>query len=319
MKQKRIVQIITVTPKIADQWLKKNHKNRRLRKGLIATYAEAMRRGQWKLTSEPICFCSPYRDPDTMQQMPESLMEGQHRLHAVIEANVSVPMTVWFGCDSSEFEALGQGRRRSAADILHLTHSQVKDPLVTASVANGFARYFLSYNRPVEPWMVQQLFGHYADQFARGATYKHKLGRLANQPAIAAFMAGRFVLAGKTDELVNQMSTGIGFKENDAGRRLWQYLNEQTMRIDGKDTPETIFYKCCNGVMYHLKGEDCMLLSDRTTGLAYLREQAKDAIKDGLRVVYNTAIPENFYTPTSSPRRVKAAKIKRLLRTASAA
>lgn len=67
--------VVDVTPRIAEAWLKKNTKNRSIRKHLLERYASDMRSGLWKLTGEPIIF-----------NCDGTLIDGQHRLQSVVLA-----------------------------------------------------------------------------------------------------------------------------------------------------------------------------------------------------------------------------------------
>lgn len=78
--------VITITPKMAERCLSKNPNNRPLREGDIGVYAEDMRRGYWMLTHQGIAF-------DTLG----NLIDGQHRLWAIIRASVPVLMRVTRG------------------------------------------------------------------------------------------------------------------------------------------------------------------------------------------------------------------------------
>lgn len=96
-----------VTPEVASRLLENNEGNRRIRPSVVTKYAAAMLHGNWKVTPEPIVISSTGR-----------LMNGQHRLHAVIKAGVSISLFVVRGVDVALFEALDRGATRSAADAL---------------------------------------------------------------------------------------------------------------------------------------------------------------------------------------------------------
>src|SRR6185503_17546608 len=66
-----------------------------------------MRRGEWMVTHQGIAF-------DTRGV----LVDGQHRLAAIIEADVPVELTVFTDVGEGTFDVLDIGKRRSAADVL---------------------------------------------------------------------------------------------------------------------------------------------------------------------------------------------------------
>lgn len=98
-----------VTPAKASEWLKRNTDNRAMRRSTVEGLADAIRRGEWKLSHQGIAFSDSGR-----------LLDGQHRLAAIVEAGISVPMSVTWDCDESTFDVLDIGAKRSLSDILHV-------------------------------------------------------------------------------------------------------------------------------------------------------------------------------------------------------
>lgn len=101
--------IVTVTPKMAANWLAKNKKNRTVAKGRVIDYANRLRDGKWMLNGESIKF-------DTNG----NVLDGQHRLHAVIKSGVSMVTHVVNNIPPEVFKTLDGGKPRSGADALHI-------------------------------------------------------------------------------------------------------------------------------------------------------------------------------------------------------
>ncbi len=97
-----------ITPKDAERHLKNNDLNRRVKQALVKRYVAEMSRGRWALTGEPIIFDG------------ESLLNGQHRLLACIEAKKPFETLVVRGIDRAHFTKMDCGSRRSAADVLSI-------------------------------------------------------------------------------------------------------------------------------------------------------------------------------------------------------
>jgi hypothetical protein len=96
-----------VTPEIAKTFLNTLLPGqRRVRKSAVTRYAEDMSAGRWLLTPSPIAIGENGH-----------LLDGQHRLWAVVESGVSVPMFVCYGVPNSAFGALDIGVTRSASDL----------------------------------------------------------------------------------------------------------------------------------------------------------------------------------------------------------
>jgi len=96
-----------VTPKKAAEYLERNTTNRPLSQRTVREFAQAMRRGEWRVTHQGIAF-------DTTG----ALVDGQHRLAAIVEADTPVQVTVFTEVPVGAFDVLDTGRRRKAADVL---------------------------------------------------------------------------------------------------------------------------------------------------------------------------------------------------------
>lgn len=96
-----------VTPLMAEAYLAKNTSNRRIRKSTVTKYTSIIREGGWSLTPEPVVF-----GEDGV------LMNGQHRLSAVVSAGSPATFLVIRGVDPSVFKTLDRGATRSTADAL---------------------------------------------------------------------------------------------------------------------------------------------------------------------------------------------------------
>jgi hypothetical protein len=99
-----------------------NKENRRIDRAVVERYADAMRRGEWQLSHQGIAI-----------DREGNLLDGQHRLNAIIKANLTVPMLVVTGVERRVFSVLDTGKRRSAADTLRL-HGAVDPNHVAAAL-----------------------------------------------------------------------------------------------------------------------------------------------------------------------------------------
>lgn len=110
--------VMTISPKQAAEWLKKNSGNRPLSIKRVQKYALEMKKGHWKTNGEPIII----------SENGNRLMDGQHRLAAVVESGISIESLVVFGTKEDTFDTLGSGDPRSMGDVLriknemHYTH-----------------------------------------------------------------------------------------------------------------------------------------------------------------------------------------------------
>lgn len=98
------ISVVNVTPTLAKQWLGKNH-NRKLRKSVVDAYAKQMASGQWSQSHQGIAF-SPTGE----------LLDGQHRLAAVVQSGVPVSLVVVRGVRQESQLNMDIGLRRNVVD-----------------------------------------------------------------------------------------------------------------------------------------------------------------------------------------------------------
>lgn len=119
-----------ITPEVAKSYLRHNLKNRPLNQARINYYADQMTKGAWKLNGEAICF-----------DMSGNLVNGQHRLEAIVKANVPIEMLVCRNVDEDSFRTYDSGANRSAGDVFALC-----DILNATSVSAVVRRYYMLYS-----------------------------------------------------------------------------------------------------------------------------------------------------------------------------
>lgn len=100
---------IQVDPACAERWLAHNVSNRRQRPAQIKRISEAMAAGEWLNTEDPVKF-----DEDG------NLIDGQHRLRAVIRSGCTVEMTVVRGLPRQVQDVVDIGATRTASDALQV-------------------------------------------------------------------------------------------------------------------------------------------------------------------------------------------------------
>jgi len=98
-----------VTPTLAALWLLRNTHNRHMRESVSDEYAADMRAGNWTELGDSIQF-----------DWNAVLMNGQHRLAAIVKSGVSLYMLVTCGIDPKALKNGDRGRRRTTAQNLML-------------------------------------------------------------------------------------------------------------------------------------------------------------------------------------------------------
>lgn len=106
--------IETITPSQAEKYLQRNINNRPLRRSLVNQYAKDMAAGNWRLTHQGAAF-----------NCDGTLLDGQHRLAAIIQSGVPVQMLVARGVDSRSQLVMDDHSKRSAGDALSLARKEI--------------------------------------------------------------------------------------------------------------------------------------------------------------------------------------------------
>lgn len=102
--------VVTITPKLAAEWLESNTNNRPLSPSRISRLAEVIASGLFQENGETIIFTED-----------GALLDGQHRLAAVVQAGKSIRSLVVRGVKPTAMETIDTGATRRSRDILHLS------------------------------------------------------------------------------------------------------------------------------------------------------------------------------------------------------
>lgn len=100
------VQLETITPEIAREWLEKNIGNRPPSIPHAKSLAADMTAGRWKVNG------------DTIRLAGERIVDGQHRLMAVCMSGITIQTFVARGVAPEVFDTIDMGKRRTTADTL---------------------------------------------------------------------------------------------------------------------------------------------------------------------------------------------------------
>lgn len=165
-----------ITPELATKWLDDPGRNRKLNDRWIGRLAAIMKRGDWMPNNDAITFDEYGK-----------LTNGQHRLTAVIRADVTVLMLVVHAVPGRAQLIMDQGRKRRPHEQVSLKQGWDVSPLhmaVAKAMVMGVGgigdtqrkeiavdiqqmdRFYVRHYRPIE-WAVQQFIGH---SIVRGVT-----------------------------------------------------------------------------------------------------------------------------------------------------
>ncbi len=98
-----------ITPPIATEWLETRGNNRKVLQGTVDRYACDMKEGRWLFNGAPIQFDEEGK-----------LLNGQHRLWAIIESGVAIEAVVQWGIPRDTQATIDAGAKWQSKDVLYM-------------------------------------------------------------------------------------------------------------------------------------------------------------------------------------------------------
>jgi hypothetical protein len=210
------IRLETVTPTMAEEWLKKNAPNNRgVSHKQVEKYAGDMRNHRWHVTDQCISFDSKDR-----------LVNGQHRLHACILADEPFESLVYYGLEDEAMMVLDSGKKRTTDDNLHISGCNWPRGAST-TVRRLFLGDRASVSKPYSDEQVLEFLKRHGDS----VMFAHNVlpgGKTANG-VTRAVVARAHIIGSDTNRLegFGQVMTGRKPEDGDeAGRLLRDYMLE---------------------------------------------------------------------------------------------
>ena len=253
-----------IGPDEAKEILSRNtENNRNLSINSVQTLARAMSNGEWKLNGETIIIDSDGK-----------LINGQHRMSAVIESGQTVPFLICYGVDPSSFTSIDCGRTRTAGDIF--SSAGISNANAAASICNGVLNYrhSISLNggkggswntsiRFTKEELVKEYRKHECEYSF--AVHNSKMCKEICKPSIAGIMAALALIeAGKDKEKVNEFWRPVVTGEMLTSKDPRYVIRERFIKIKSNQNVRPTQYalmltalKCWNK---YIEGEDMVVL-----------------------------------------------------------
>lgn len=123
-------QVMVITPDIARELLATSPHNRPIRQWYVDVLSSAMKRGEWRVTSQGVGIDNLGR-----------LRDAHHRLRACVQSGVSFQTVVVMGLKPEAYEVTDTGMRRTVGDLL-------QEPKQVAEVVRLGTCLALSQSKP---------------------------------------------------------------------------------------------------------------------------------------------------------------------------
>ncbi len=214
---------VEITPAMATNWLKNNFGNRPMKEDVVKAYARDMINKVWFATHQGIAF----NDLD-------ALIDGQHRLAAIVMSGVTVRMMVTFGLPSrveghamTTMDAVDRGATRSVADQLTIQHG-LKNSGVTSQICNSLSSLCLGDRaRRLSVAQTLDVFHSFEKAIEYVITHRSKQAGLKS----AGVLAG-FAFALTTEENFWERETPIAslFRKLNTGEEIEKFHATKLLR-----------------------------------------------------------------------------------------
>lgn len=194
-----------IGPELAAKYLEKNITNRVIRKSTLLSYARDMRLGKWIPTHQGIAFNDR-----------GELIDGQHRLHAIVEAAIVVKILVTRGIPSEQgsvrtMDAVDRGAVRSVADQLQLQHGYRNAAQVAGCgsvIIDLIIRDRIGRLSVPQMLAVLEIYGRHIEAVTgvinRGATVMRR------SPVCGALAFARAAEPSRIDDFTQRLESGAG-------------------------------------------------------------------------------------------------------------
>ena len=250
-----------VTPDVAAKWLTTSKGNRTIRQHAVVAYADAMARGEWHVNDAGIGF-----------DAEGHLINGHHRLMAVVSAGCSVKMLV---CRNLEREAIGTidcGRPRTLGDRLSLFRPKTTYRHNVVAHVRTCARLLLG----IRPEVVSiRDFDRWISPFKAGIDWA--LEALARDHVLRKSpFSGALAFAHRTDppkiaEFGERVCSGANLAPDSPELALRLYASNSSLVNIGGDRPLAVARRTLNCALAFLEGRERRMVKDGIGGLIHFR------------------------------------------------
>lgn len=246
-----------ITPEMAKSFLENmiDHQ-RKPSLSTVAKYANEMKAGRW-IVSNPISF-----------DVNDQLIDGQHRLMAVVRAGIPIVFLVIKGHETIAAQALDIGRNRAAVDIAHLKGYEWMSQTHLSTVSTMFLSPTTSASVPLisHEQKIELLLAHKeAITFAIDCLHgKYRNACFASVLARAYYSQN----TQRIQEFARILCSGVDAYQGDGAairlRDAYQELQRTSSLRGGRSTQEHLVRLATQGLKNFLMRKDIKQLQQAT-------------------------------------------------------
>jgi len=249
-----------ISPDVAKELLTLEKSNRKRKLGAVKTYAGYMSKGKWKLNPDPIKF-----DSDS------HLIDGGHRLSAVIESKMPSPFIICCGTSPETRKVMDQGVPRTVIDILSIEGYQNRiTPLhaavLTSMMLESPASLKITIPKLEAAELLKQYFGVINDVIEIFGTRKGVRCSSVVSPVVRAYL-----LYKNNPQMTRRLKRFVGIMngtiyelnaDENAAHRLREWLLISLGSGKTRPLKRVIYRKTEKALWLFLHKEPCELLTE---------------------------------------------------------
>lgn len=276
---KQTSQWMDVTPALAAQWLENNFRNRPISDDVVDAYARDMLAGQWVATHQGIAF----NDKD-------ELIDGQHRLQAILKANVTVRMMVTFGLPSeiagkqmTTMDCVDRGRTRSVSDQLKIQHGMKDGAFIAALCAQLATICSCERTRRLSVGQTLEVYHAFEPSVKWMIANRPREIGVRSTGVLAAFVfaragSGTGAKSAEITAMFERLVAGEKLKPTSALGRLREFLTSDEVRLLTRGTDRALAELVLEAIRLELAGKPVAKLELGLGGVTHFRALQKERV-----------------------------------------
>ena len=256
MSEQMQVTTETVTPYMAETWLKKNIRNRSTNQTRVETIAADILAGRWVVNGDAIRFGAD-----------DELYDGQHRLMAICKAGVPVQSNIVRGLEPEARDMIDMGGAvRNARDVVAITDG--------INVSKAHVAWVVAADKMLDMGTLSTNTGAVTASGLRRAIERHApaakalgdaLGsgnhrRLVSAASIAAMLIAWKASPDKVVAFAEAVKTGEGLVAGDPALTFRNFLIDAQGKRVGSSARDDIALRTFTALDAHVRGESIKLL-----------------------------------------------------------
>lgn len=257
-----------ITPSTAQSYLSKSIGNRRLNSDYVLSLAVAMETGKWNAEASEVVF-----------DETGALIDGHHRLHAIVAYEKPVTMLVKRGVSKTARSVIDTGRTRSIADLF--TMFRPDSPYINQRRATIVSCVALVSAGEKNPPAIRTLdsFDAWSRVFSPGVDAIIEIvGPMSGAPkgfrtgpVLGAFAFAHKTSPKKVEAFLLRSIEGLGLERNEPATTLRSLMVRGGGRQSGGDRIR-VSRKVLGGIYSSLKGQSWTKAQDGRMALDFFRK-----------------------------------------------